>query len=345
MAKHKVLIPLDGSPFSQQIIPTVCRLLVPDEYAVILLRVADQPTGPGAMPPRPLAFAWPIEEYRSAQDATYARHPIYASQVEQGTRAGLACEVAGEQYALEAAGYSVMTVVRFGDPAQQIVDVADAMRADLVAMATHGRTGLKHLLMGSVAAEVLRTLSVPLLLVRPQHDLPATVHLAAPRTIVVSLDGSAFAEQALAEAQVLAANSDASLVLAAAMPISSSMDTAAAGVVPGWVTPDTLGEQERLSQYLVQLKERLTLEGLRVDARLFVGSPPEVILQVSEEKHADLIVMATHGRAGLGRLFLGSVASEVLHTTNRPVLLVRPREHAAQLRGNKERSAVPSVPA
>ena len=167
MTKLTALIPLDGSPFSRQIVSHVCDLLDPERYALVLLRVAEPVEGLIAAPPKPLSAGWLTAMYEHERDLEYANHPIYATQQEQSERAVIERELLDEQRQLTQAGYVVSMVVRFGEPAEQIVTFAEEQAVDLVAMATHGRTGLQHLVLGSVAADVLRRLTRPLLLVRP----------------------------------------------------------------------------------------------------------------------------------------------------------------------------------
>jgi nucleotide-binding universal stress UspA family protein len=167
MTKHTALIPLDGSPFSDQIVPHIRRLLDPEDYVLVLLRVAEPVAGLIGTPPRPVSIAWTAAMPELARDQEYASHPIYASQAEASERAALERELLDHQHQLAQAGYDVTAVVRFGDAAKEIVAFAEQEGVDLVAMATHGRTGLQHLHLGSVAAEVLRSLTIPILLVRP----------------------------------------------------------------------------------------------------------------------------------------------------------------------------------
>jgi nucleotide-binding universal stress UspA family protein len=168
MAKQRILVPLDESAFSREVIPHVQRLFGPQGFQLMLLRVALQPAGITADPPRAASSAWTAPLYNSAEDASRARHPIYASQQEASTGAALAGEMLPELHALEQAGYEVSVSVRFGDPAAAIVATAAEEQASLIAMATHGRTGLSHLLLGSVAERVLHRARVPVLLVHPQ---------------------------------------------------------------------------------------------------------------------------------------------------------------------------------
>lgn len=167
MARHKVLIPLDGSEFSRQVLPYVRSLLAPGAFEVTLLRVAATPEGMTAPPPRPLT----LDSWLLRQGAVDDRHPIFQSQVWEGLKAELRQELESEVRLLSGAGFTVQTVVRFGDPAQEIIDLAEDEAVDLVVMATHGRSGLGRLIMGSVAEAVLRRSHLPVMMVRPEQAL------------------------------------------------------------------------------------------------------------------------------------------------------------------------------
>lgn len=170
--KKSVLIPLDGSPFSRQIVPHIRHVLDPEAYRLMLLQVAEPPVGMLGVPPPPFPSIWPLplHAYATARDVERASHPIYASQLEHTTCAAIEAVLSVEQAVLRDAGYAVSVSVRFGDPAEEIVACARDTDIDLVAMATHGRTGLRQLIMGSVAEQVLRRLTIPVLLVRPFAD-------------------------------------------------------------------------------------------------------------------------------------------------------------------------------
>jgi nucleotide-binding universal stress UspA family protein len=173
MKRHTILVPLDGSRFSRQILPHVHSLFAPETASIILLRVADAPQGLVAVP-RPLGTHWPVLGYDSPEEAVRARHPIYSTQEEASTRAALIEHESGQRHQLESAGYHVSMLVRFGDPVEEIVSCVTQQRADLIAMATHGWTGLRHIVLGSVADQVLRRVSVPVLFFRPlahEHDM------------------------------------------------------------------------------------------------------------------------------------------------------------------------------
>lgn len=166
MIRHKVLIPLDGSAFSKQILPVICDLFQPEAYELVLLQVAPPALGMIDVPSPHFTGVWPHTGY-STHAMQPEQHTITASQMEENMRGELQDEMQREKYRLEELGYRVSTVIRFGDPAQEIVDFADTEAVNLVAMATHGRTGFAHVLLGSVAERVLRRLTIPVLMLRP----------------------------------------------------------------------------------------------------------------------------------------------------------------------------------
>jgi nucleotide-binding universal stress UspA family protein len=168
MSKHKILIPLDGSQFSQQILAQVRDFFNPTDNELILLRVAPEPRGLVARPPQPVAVYWPRPMYQFHRDAELAQHPIYASQVWDSQVAKLEDELRANLLYLRQAGYTVSTIIRFGDPVQEILNLIVEEKVDLVAMASHGRTGLNRLMFGSVAEEVLREAPAPVLLLHPK---------------------------------------------------------------------------------------------------------------------------------------------------------------------------------
>ena len=324
MTRTKVLIALDGSTWSRQILTPVRRLITPANHELILLRVAELPVGIVGAPPRPMSVGWMSTMYESRHDLEYTLHPIYDSQQEENERAALEMTLLPDQQLLQRAGYSVTSVVRFGDPADEIANLVRSANVDIVAMATHGQTGLRHLLMGSVAEQVLRDLTIAALLIRPT-DRTEDYAPARPTdrclTAIVPLDGAPIAEQALDYASELAKSIGARLVLAAVEPMVGDVGLAEVGVIPYWMLADHEASILRLNEYLKQTAKRLAYMGLTVETRLAEGSPADQILRISAAEHADLIIMATHGRSGMARLLRGSVAAKVLQNADVPVLL------------------------
>lgn len=167
MKPSKVLIPLDGSALSRQILYHIQRMMSTEQTELVLLRVTEPPVGQVPTPPRPMSVMWTEPYYESRVDAELAHHPTFATQVWENVRADAEHGLADDVKLLVQQGYRVSVIVRFGEPAATIIETAEQEQVDLVAMATHGRTGVRRLVLGSVAETVMRGVGVPVLLVRP----------------------------------------------------------------------------------------------------------------------------------------------------------------------------------
>jgi nucleotide-binding universal stress UspA family protein len=206
-----------------------------------------------------------------------------------------------------------------GEIGRTICQAALEWQAELIVMATHGRGGLGRLLYGSVPDEVLRQAIVPVLLVSSerQHSWPSG---RAPR-VLVPLDGSALAEAVLDPAGELAEALGAELILLQVLePPPQRLQAYAPHVARAHIKAE-FAESRYYLELIAKLIQRAEH---RVAARAVNGSPATTIAEVARAESCDLIVMATHGRAGLARLTLGSVATAVLQRTDIPLLLTRP---------------------
>jgi nucleotide-binding universal stress UspA family protein len=218
----------------------------------------------------------------------------------------------------KSAGVSCQHSILRGDPAEAIVDYAKSVGAEAIAMGTHGRTGIERLFMGSVAEGVLRSSSVPVLTTHGDGKVPIAAATAAIK-ILVPIDGSECASRALDTAIALAEPLHAELV------ICDVVDIARAAAM-------TAGEAELVGAYLDVLEseaKRVTDEGVhrastrvRASSRVPQGIPVEVIEQLAKETGASLIVIGTHGRTGMGRFIIGSVAEGVVRGSEVPVVVV-----------------------
>jgi nucleotide-binding universal stress UspA family protein len=176
--------------------------------------------------------------------------------------------------------------------------------------------------LGSVAERVLYGTEANLLLIRPDKDIANTTDLTS---IVLPLDSSELAECALPVASYLAKKLDMPVHLVEAISISTEIWV---GAEPLAYYPTSLFSdiEDSAVKYLDETKSKLESDGLQVDRRTLVGSPAERIVDYTCEAPDSLIVMATHGRSGLRKWVLGSVADKVVRSSGRPVLLIRPPE-------------------
>lgn len=206
-----------------------------------------------------------------------------------------------------------------GRPYQEICRIARELEVDLIITATRGRTGLKHLTLGSTAERVIRHAPCPVLAL---HSPPGSARLRAPalRKILVPTDFSPGAAHGLSYARALATNFGARLILL------HSVDLHYYSTNPDYILldlPPLLAAAEKASaQQLREFVEESDWKGLKVESTLERGHPGEQVCRRAQELEADLIVTSTHGRTGLKRALLGSTAEYIVRHASCPVLVV-----------------------
>lgn len=290
---RRLLIPLDASPLAERVLAHVLRLFSPHKTELILVHALD------VLPYLSVETVGVLDLGR-----LHANAREYLTQV---------------QVNLQRNRWNTRLVIVEGEPATVICDVADAQGADLVAMTTRGRSGIARLLRGSVAGQVLRRACQPLFLVSPLTDMSATdsVH-----RLLVPLDGSDCAVQALPVAQGLARESGATILLLAVVekPKERELDVlfgnASTHESPAY-------RREAVERYLHRVQQRLQRTGVSSEICVTCGDPGEGIVDVGSREAVDLIVMGTHARAGLERWIHGSIAEAVLRKAQCPLLLLR----------------------
>jgi nucleotide-binding universal stress UspA family protein len=265
---ERMLLPLDGSAAAEAALP-VARLLAGPAAEVILLRAV----GPAVT-------------------------DVHVSFDPQGAVEEARAYLSAVQTRLGVRGVAVRSCAVAGDPGPAILAAVERERATLVAMSTHGRTGLSRLVFGSVAEGVVRASRVPVLLVRAGAPVPAGV-----RRVLVPLDGSARSARILDPAMALSRVFGAHLLLFHVFP---------RGPGPG-------DPQMPLREACAALDRA----ALPYDAEFFSGDPADEIGKAVREFSIDLVAMATHGRTGLARAVLGSVTEAVLRHASCPMLVLR----------------------
>jgi nucleotide-binding universal stress UspA family protein len=286
-----ILLPLDGSPLAERALTYAARLARRSEASITLVEAVQADVGPDLNP-------------NDAQVQLTGRAKEYLATI------------AGH---LRADGIKAETHVCSDAPVHAILDVAARYQADLIVMSTHGRGGLGRMLYGSVADQILRRATIPVLLVPSivEHAWPAD----GPLSLLVPLDGSELAAEALQPAELLTESFGSRLTLLRvvqppAYPLYGD------GYV--YIPYDEGAEVADARQYLEDQADRLGDGGRPVGIQVAVGEPSRVIGEIAREQDVDVIVMATHGNGGLSRLILGSAATATLRHTTAPLLLVRP---------------------
>ena len=284
-----LLVPLDGSELAARAVPFATALATRAGWSLLLLRAVDTFRGQ-------TDAAEPAEK-QAAQEALDA---VAAS--------------------LEAVGVRAVTRVVEGHAQAQILAAATDDDVRLVVMSTHGRSGVGRFVYGSVADTVLRHTPVPVLVV-PPHGVERWP-TDEPIKILVPLDGSRRASSVLGPACELADVLGGSLLLLTLVESSRFMSYS-----EGYRFDQPDERDEALVAARAQLEE--VAAGLRtttrhVDVRAIFGTPYFDIAAIARDVGAGAIAIATHGRGGLGRAVLGSVATATLQRSEVPLLIVRP---------------------
>lgn len=211
-----------------------------------------------------------------------------------------------------------------GDVAAAIAAAAQEAGAELIVLTTHGHSGVRNLLFGRVAQQVLQQGSMPVLLVPPSPR--GRERAFACRRVLVPLDGSEMAETALPAAVSIAAAFGAAVFLVLVVPTVETISgerAAATRLMPTAAAAVLDLEAAQAATYLQATGAELQAEGRRVTTSVERGEPVRTLLDAANKRDADVIVMATHGRSGLAAVWAGSVASRISANSTRPVLLVR----------------------
>jgi nucleotide-binding universal stress UspA family protein/rubrerythrin len=312
---NRILVPLDGSPLAEQALPHAIVLARRAKAELLLTRAVQAGGG--------LGRDWVHAQKKATEEADEY--------------------LGGLRDRLLADGLTAETATPYGTADLAIVDEVHVRHVDLVVMATHGRSGLSRLVYGSVAESVLANSPVPVLLVPARSEANGTQQapLGTGARILLALDGSSFAEEAMPVAEAVAGLLQGSIALTCSVHAPPAAVTAEGRVI-GYAEVASeweMGVQGRnalreasqrelmesvqdAEQYLLDAAKQL---GGDVPTDVRVGPPAEAIAAAAREHQSDLVIMATHGRSGLGKLVFGSVASGVIQSGSVPVLLVKPQ--------------------
>ena len=293
----RMLIPLDGSKVAEQVLPYARFLAKALTIPVELLGIVD---------PVPLAdFA---EVWQGLQlDELVAREMSGSSEYL-------------ENIARSFAGVQIKCSVLKGTPEEVIIETAASDKNTLIAMATHGRSGMQRWLLGSVTDKVLHEATNHLFLVRASEQ-GKTDGEAALKTVVVPLDGSSLAEMALRYVEDLAKKMKLELVLVRAHALPPTVSAEDYGTYTDEVIAQLEAEAE---DYLAEKVKAMEGKGFEsVSSVLKRGYGAEEIITLARETPDNFIAMCTHGRSGIRRWVLGSVTERVVRHSGDPVLIVR----------------------
>lgn len=294
--KGPILVPLDGSELAEGAIAYAVALAKAlGEHVVLMTAWEGTESELGANFP---AMALEIEQKASSYYNTYL----------EGIRARVGTGIVTE------------TKVVAGDAAEQILQVADDLKARLLVIATHGRSGIGRWLYGSTAGRLLRASKVPIVAVGP-HALEKSTAEVSMSHVMVPLDGSPLSEAALPVARTLAAALKGRLTLVRA--VRWAVQTYPYSLPDAYI-PQVDEELEAGAKAYLREQEAQVTE-VPVDAFVVRGAIADGLIDLIEKQAVDLVVMTTHARGGFLRAALGSTADRMLQGPA-PVLLVRPEE-------------------
>ena len=190
-------------------------------------------------------------------------------------------------------------------------------------MATHGRSGIKRWAMGSTTDKVLRATTQPLLLIRATSPQPLHHEGSMLNKILVPLDGSQEAEAVIPHVEEIASIVRAEVFLLRVIPVHYETIT-----VQGYdytIYPEQQMESDkvRAKDYLHLVCSRMKQKGINAKYEVCFGDAADQIIKTANDTQTHLVAMSTHGRSGISRLFLGSVADRVLQAGTTPLLLAR----------------------
>ncbi len=295
----KLLVPLDGSSLAESVLPVAAQLARKIHASVTLIHVIEKDPPEKIHGERHLTNAERAEEYLRV---------MASSSIFEGVNI---------QFHVHEAG------VR--DVSQSISDHTEELKQDLVIMCMHGSSGLRGMLFGSIAQQVISFGNVPVLLVNPSSENPKYKF----ENFLVPLDGNPDHEQSLTYASTLAGMCKAKIHLLIAIPRLVSMSgelTPANRFLPGttskmmdMIVPDA-------KEYLSRLQTKIELTGIEVTTSASRNEPGTAIPKTARITKADLIILATHGKKGAEAFWSGSVTPKISKSSKIPLLLVPVKE-------------------
>ncbi len=322
---QKILVPLDDSEVAAGILPYVVQIAKKAGAPLALHTVID--TGSievpisGLLPP-PSASSTTAHGSAHRQEAATEYATIYREHIEANLQAqaksrldSIVRRLASEN------GIDATASTSIGRPEEKITQVAKEEDCGLIAMSTHGKNAMGRAILGSVTDKVVHSSDLPVLTVSPEKAREFHADDGASITrLILPLDGSALAEGALPFAKSLAQtlSLEAALVRVVRMEHPASVYTEA-----GVKLPDFTEELERqAAAYLDRTAQRLRDDGLIVQTHVLRGAPAPVLVDFARKTPQSIIVMSSHGRSGLTRWLMGSVAEALVRASGDPVMII-----------------------
>ena len=300
MFKH-LLVPLDGSRLAEVALPAAAFLAARLGASVTLVHIIEHDA------PQEVHG----EHHLTSGDEAYAYLETAARRMQEYAP-DVTLDVERHVHTAE-----------MKDVAAGIVQHVGELTPDLIVMCTHGSGGLRDVLFGSIAQQVVARGTTPVVLIRPTEQGVAESFTC--RRLLVPLDGSPEHERSLPEAIELAFACPAELHLVFVVPTLGTLgggQAATGRLLPGATTALLDIAQQDAEAYLRRQMAELRGRGLAVTAQLARGDPATGIVEAARAVDSDMIVLGTHGRTGTDAFWAGSTAARVLAHSTCPLLLV-----------------------
>ena len=285
-----ILVPLDGSCEAEEALPAAEVLCSAFSASLSLLTVVQEDN-----------FLKKLKLLVSQECISDLEHEKYLQDI-------------SEQFSAQ--GILTHYYLKKGNIADNVNELITQIGADIVIISSPVRAGLQQLFMGHAAVDIIEKITCPVLVMRPSEGEPAKI--PSFNKILVALDGSTFAERVLPYARASTVFESNVLLLS----VPQVPEPSRYGAVVEEIKELRKQEESEAKKYLEKISNVLQEEGLKTRVLVKGSRPAKTIARISEEENVDVIFMATHGRGGLDRLFMGSVAERTLHYTKKPIFLV-----------------------
>jgi nucleotide-binding universal stress UspA family protein len=302
---RSLLVPLDGSTFSERSLPFAGKIARATGASMHLAHVHV-----------------PYEPDSLLGDTQFQFEGVNVAEYDAQDRDREEEYLTGLVGKLADAGAPVdLKMLDGSEVAEELAAYADEVQTDMIFMTTHGHSGANRLWLGSVVDEMVRRTKLPLFVIHPEEHGTLPDGVFSVRHILIPLDGSKLAESVIDPATEVARATGARITLVHVVPTPE---------MSGWPVLPALRERpvpklDGAIAYLEGIADELRGEGLDVRTHAMHGAHAAVtIAGVAESLNADVIALATHGRGGLKRAFLGSVADKLLRSSTLPLLVMRP---------------------
>lgn len=295
----KILIPLDESTLAERALHYLPAIADKEQSQILLVSIIE-----------PQMYSFSL----ASKDAALI------AQLKRDIEQGLQKYLHRIQDRLTEQGYNVTIHQLYGDAAQSIADVATKEACDLIAMTTHGRTGISRWMFGSVADRVLHVASQPILLANASLEQKEPLSISH---VLVPLDGSELAEQVLKVAQSVALLTGAEVKLLHVLAHLGSTERQL--MAQNQMSTESFQENRTANarSYLERVREQLHQAQVASSYEIVSGQAATAILDRTATDEIDLLIMSTHGRSGYSRWAFGSVVSKVLYRAGCPLILMR----------------------